>query len=162
MTSECPALPASGGGRAAAVPVLRGGAVRAGGGRAHAEPRRARRCRARSRGPRSRSACWSWSRSTGWTRSGLAAAFSISPYEAGQWARRGGYHLHRAAAAADAAAERERLAGHGIAAFTFDEAAVRAAAEPEPALGGRFDGRRCACARPRARPRSRRPACFSS
>ena len=70
----------------------------------------------------------------------LAAAFGISRYEAGQWARRGGYHLHRAAAAADAAAERARLAGQGIAAFTFDEAAVRAAAEPEPALGGRFDG----------------------
>ena len=70
----------------------------------------------------------------------LPAAFGISPYEAGQWARRGGYHLHRAAAAADAAAERERLAVQGIAAFTFDEAAVRAAAEPEPALGGRFDG----------------------
>lgn len=71
----------------------------------------------------------------------LAAAFGISPYEAGQWARRGGYHLHRAAAAAEAAAERERLAARGIAAFTFDEAAVRAAAEPEPALGGGFDGR---------------------
>jgi hypothetical protein len=70
----------------------------------------------------------------------LAAAFSISPYEAGQWARRGGYHLHRAVAARDAAAERERLGGHGIAAFTLDEADVRAAAEPEPALGGHFDG----------------------
>jgi hypothetical protein len=71
----------------------------------------------------------------------LPAAFGISPFEAGQWARRGGYHLHRAVAAADAAAERERLAVQGIAAFTFDEAGVRAAAEPEPALGGRFDGR---------------------
>ncbi len=70
----------------------------------------------------------------------LPAAFGISPYEAGQWARRGGYHLHRAVAAADAAAERERLAVQGIAAFTFDEAAVRAASEPEPARGGRFDG----------------------
>ena len=70
----------------------------------------------------------------------LPSAFGISRYEAGQWARRGGYHLHRAAHAAEAAAERERLAGQGIAAFTVDEAAVRAAAEPEPALGGRFDG----------------------
>ena len=70
----------------------------------------------------------------------LSAAFGISRYEAGQWARRGGYHLHRAAADAEAAAARERLAAQGIAAFTFDEAAVRAAAEPEPALGGRFDG----------------------
>jgi hypothetical protein len=70
----------------------------------------------------------------------VAAAFSLSPYEAAQWARRGGYHLHRAAPAAEATAERERLAGHGVVAFTFDEAAVRAAAEPEPALGGRFDG----------------------
>jgi len=69
----------------------------------------------------------------------LAAAFSLSLYEAGQWARRGGYHLHRAAAAPDAAAERERLARHGIEVFTFDEATVRAAAEPEPALGGRFE-----------------------
>jgi hypothetical protein len=70
----------------------------------------------------------------------LAAAFSISRYEAGQWARRGGYTLHRATGAADAAAERDRLAGEGIAAFTLDEAAVRAAAEPERALGGGFDG----------------------
>jgi hypothetical protein len=70
----------------------------------------------------------------------LAAAFGISAYEAGIWARRGGYHLHRALSVPDAAAERERLAREGIAAFTFDEAAVRAAAEPEPVLGGRFDG----------------------
>ena len=70
----------------------------------------------------------------------MPAAFGISPYEARQWARRGGYHLQRVAAAADAAAYRERLAAEGIAAFTFDEATVRAAAEPEPALGGRFDG----------------------
>lgn len=70
----------------------------------------------------------------------LAAAFGVSAYEAGQWARRGGYHLHRAAAAAEAAAETERLAAHGVAVFTFDEAAVRAAAEPEAALGGHFDG----------------------
>jgi hypothetical protein len=71
----------------------------------------------------------------------LPAAVGISPYEAGQWARRGGYHLHRAAAAADAAAEQARLAAQGIAAFTIDEASVRDAAQPEPALGGRFDGR---------------------
>jgi len=70
----------------------------------------------------------------------LTAAFGISQYEAGQWARRGGYHLHRAVPAAEAAAERARLAVQGLAAFTVDEAAVRAAAEPEPALGGRFDG----------------------
>jgi hypothetical protein len=70
----------------------------------------------------------------------LPAAFGISPYEARQWARRGGYHLQRVAAPADAAAYRERLAVEGITAFTFDEASVRAAAEPEPALGGRFDG----------------------
>ena len=70
----------------------------------------------------------------------LPAAFGISPYEARQWARRRGYHLHRAVAAADAAVERERLAVQGIAAFTLDEAAVRAAAEPDPARGGRFDG----------------------
>ena len=70
----------------------------------------------------------------------LPAAFGISRYEAGQWARRGGYHLHRAAPAAAAVAERERLAGQGIEAFTVDEAAVRAATEPERTLGGSFDG----------------------
>jgi hypothetical protein len=68
----------------------------------------------------------------------LAAAFGLSAFEARQWVRRGGYHLHRAAAPADAEAERERLAAQGIAAFTFDEATVRAM--PERALGGRFDG----------------------
>jgi hypothetical protein len=71
----------------------------------------------------------------------LPAALGVSPYEAQQRARRGGYHLQRAAAPVDAAAYRERLAAEGITAWTFDEAAVRAAAEPEPALGGRFDGR---------------------
>jgi hypothetical protein len=44
------------------------------------------------------------------------------------------------AAPADAAGYRERLAAEGITAFTFDEAAVRAAAEPEAGLGGRFEG----------------------
>ena len=72
----------------------------------------------------------------------LAAAFGISPYEAKQWARRGGYHLRRAAAPADAAADGERLAAEGIAAFTLDEAGVREAAEPEEALGGRLEGER--------------------
>jgi hypothetical protein len=72
----------------------------------------------------------------------LRAAFSISPYEAEQWARRGGYHLHRSAAAEHASAERERLAAHGIPAFTFDEATVRDAAEGEAAMGGSFDGQR--------------------
>jgi len=70
----------------------------------------------------------------------LESAFGLSAYEASQWARRGGYHLHRAAAPADAAADRERLHGHGIAAFALDEAAVRADADPAPALGGAFDG----------------------
>ena len=70
----------------------------------------------------------------------LPDALGISLYEAQQWARRGGYHLQRAAAAHDAAAYRERLAAQGIVAFTFDEGAVRAAADPEQALGGRFDG----------------------
>jgi hypothetical protein len=69
----------------------------------------------------------------------LPAALGISLYEARQWARRGGYHLQRAAAPADAAAYRERLAAEGIVAFTIDESSVRAAAEPEPALGGRLD-----------------------
>ena len=70
----------------------------------------------------------------------LQAAFGLSSYEAGQWARRGGYQLHRALVPADAVAERERLAARGIAAFACDEADVRAAAEPEPAVGGGFDG----------------------
>ena len=70
----------------------------------------------------------------------LAAALGLSAYEASQWARRGGYHLHRAAPPAEAAADRERLAAHGVDAFVLDEAPVRAAAEPETALGGTFDG----------------------
>jgi len=70
----------------------------------------------------------------------LPGALGISPYEARQCAKGGGYHLQRVAAAADAEAYRERLAAQGITAFTFDETTVRAAADPELAQGGRFDG----------------------
>ena len=70
----------------------------------------------------------------------LRAALGLSSYEGGQWARRGGFHLHRALPAGDAAAERERLAAHGMTVFTCDEGGVRTAADPEPVLGGRFDG----------------------
>lgn len=70
----------------------------------------------------------------------LEAALHLSPYEAAQWARRGGFHLYRAMPPADAEAERERITAHGIVAFTFAEADVRAAADPVPVLGGGFDG----------------------
>jgi hypothetical protein len=70
----------------------------------------------------------------------LRDALALSPYEAGQWTRRGGLHLHRSLPAGDAAGERDRLLAHGITVFTCDEGDVRAAAEPEPVLGGRFDG----------------------
>jgi hypothetical protein len=72
----------------------------------------------------------------------LAAALGTSGYEAAQWARRGGYHLHRVLPPGEARAERDRLSALGVAAFTFDEAGVRAAAEPAVAVGGSFDGGR--------------------
>jgi hypothetical protein len=71
---------------------------------------------------------------------GLRAALALSVYEAAQLARRGGFHLHRVMAPADADAERARLASHGITAFNVAEPDVRAAAEPDLALGGTFDG----------------------
>ena len=72
----------------------------------------------------------------------LAAALGASAYEAAQWMRRGGYHLHRALPPEEARAERDRLAAAGLAAFAVDEAGVRAAAEPAVAGGGSFaDGR---------------------
>jgi len=70
----------------------------------------------------------------------LASGLGVSVYEAQQGARRGGYHLHRATARGEAALERQRLESAGIPVFTFEEADVRAAAEPEPALAGRFEG----------------------
>ena len=45
----------------------------------------------------------------------LPGALGISPYEARQCAKGGGYHLQRVAAAADAEAYRERLAAQGTA-----------------------------------------------
>jgi hypothetical protein len=66
----------------------------------------------------------------------LTAGLGWSGYEAAQWARRGGFHLLRALAPADAEAERARLASHGLTAFTFDEAGVREAADPVTVLGG--------------------------
>jgi hypothetical protein len=70
----------------------------------------------------------------------LADALGLSPYEAGQWARRGGYRLHRMAAPAEAEAERARLAALGVAVYACREADVRSDAEPDPVIGGGFDG----------------------
>jgi hypothetical protein len=71
---------------------------------------------------------------------GVRAALGLTAYEAAQLTRRGGFHLHRAVAPRDADAERARLLSHGLTAFTVDESDVRAAAEPDIALGGTFDG----------------------
>jgi hypothetical protein len=80
----------------------------------------------------------------------LVVALGLSSYEAAQWARRGGFQLHRAMAPGEAEVERERIAAHGVPAFTCAEAAVRAAAEPEPVLGGAFDGAALRLRAPRA------------
>jgi hypothetical protein len=69
----------------------------------------------------------------------LSTALGLSAYEGAQWARRGGYHLHRAAAPKDAEAERARLSALGLQVFSLDEAAVRTAAEPEAVTGGQLE-----------------------
>jgi hypothetical protein len=70
----------------------------------------------------------------------IAAALGLSLYEGRQWVRRGGHHLLRSVSPAEAAAERGRLEAAGIRAFTVEEAAARAAAEPQTVDGGRLDG----------------------
>jgi hypothetical protein len=76
----------------------------------------------------------------GATAGALAAALGLSAYEAGQWSRGGGWRLIRAAAPAEAEADRERLAAQGLTAFVLDEAATREAAEPLAAQAATFDG----------------------
>jgi hypothetical protein len=71
----------------------------------------------------------------------LADALGLSPYEAARRAERGGFHLHRIAAPAEAEAAAERLTRAGVRPWLVPEAAVRAAARPRPVRGGRPDGR---------------------
>jgi hypothetical protein len=68
----------------------------------------------------------------------LSRALGLSGFEAGQRAIRGGYHLHRILADADAGAEAARIAGEGLRAVLVPEAEARRT--PLPALGGRRDG----------------------
>lgn len=66
----------------------------------------------------------------------LARALAVSAFEARQWARRGGYRLHRIAEPRDAESEARRLAALDIPVLSLDETEVRAAAQPRLALGG--------------------------
>jgi hypothetical protein len=66
----------------------------------------------------------------------LSRALGISVYEARQWARRGGFRLHRIAGVQDARDEALRLAALDVAAVSLDDAEVRAAAQPLVAQGG--------------------------
>lgn len=70
----------------------------------------------------------------------VAAALGLSLYEGRQWVLRGGHHLLRSLPPSEAAAERGRLEAAGIAVFTVEEAAARAAAEPQVVEGGRLEG----------------------
>ncbi|MGE0452850.1 MAG: hypothetical protein AB7Q30_04880 [Vicinamibacteria bacterium] len=69
----------------------------------------------------------------------LAAALKLSLYEAKQRLLRGGLQLHRIAPVEEARADAERLAALGVPVLRFDEAAVRQAAAPLLAQGGRFE-----------------------
>lgn len=66
----------------------------------------------------------------------LARAVAVSAFEARQWARRGGYRLHRIAEPRDAESEARRLVALDIPVLSLDETEVRAAAQPRLALGG--------------------------
>jgi hypothetical protein len=68
----------------------------------------------------------------------LAPALALSRYEAGLLARRGGLHLVRAAAEAEAEREAERLRELGLAPLVVSEAEVRAA--PLPCVAGERRG----------------------
>jgi hypothetical protein len=70
----------------------------------------------------------------------LVAALGVSAFEAEQRRRRGGYQLHRIAPPDSARDEAERLQRAGLRASVVPEAEARAAAAPELALGGRWDG----------------------
>ena len=68
----------------------------------------------------------------------LAPALAVSRYDAGLLARRGGIHLVRAATAAEAEAEAERLRSLGTQPVLVPEAEVRA--QPVPCLKGEREG----------------------
>jgi hypothetical protein len=69
----------------------------------------------------------------------LAQALDLTPFEAQQWRRRGGWQLVRIAAPRHAEGEVSRLAGHGLEALAIPEAEARAAREPIAVSGGSFD-----------------------
>src|SRR6185436_19921760 len=86
--------------------------------------------------------------------SAVAAALGTSAFEAGQRMKRGGYQLHRIVPAAEAAAEAENIAGHGLRVYTLSEAELhrhaaltveRGRLEPQRFLG-RAGGRAAECA----------------
>jgi hypothetical protein len=65
----------------------------------------------------------------------VSRALGVSTYEATQWSRRGGHHLHRIVPLAESARHAETLASGGLSVVVVPEADVRAAA-PLFALGG--------------------------
>jgi len=69
----------------------------------------------------------------------LAAALGLSRFEAARRAERGGYHLHRIAAAGAAEEEARRLAAAGLGAWLVPEAEARDAARPRPVRGGSWE-----------------------
>jgi hypothetical protein len=68
----------------------------------------------------------------------LARALALTPYEALQRARRGGFQLHRLLPDAEAAAEAERLVGEGLSVLVAGAEAVRVASQPALVAGGRL------------------------
>lgn len=70
----------------------------------------------------------------------LARALGLAPFEAAQWARRGGYRLRCIADRDAARLEASRLADGGVRALSLPETEVRDAAKPLVGLGGRWRG----------------------
>lgn len=70
----------------------------------------------------------------------LVGALGLSAFEAGQWARQGGYRLHRIADRLEAANEARRLAALDVPLLSLEETEVRVAARPLLALEGRLAG----------------------
>lgn len=86
----------------------------------------------------------------------VEGALGLSPFEAAQRARRGGFQLHRAVDAAEAAAEAGRLGNLGLRATIVPEAEVRTASRPLLVRGGRLEGTRLALRAEEAELRLRR------
>ena len=69
----------------------------------------------------------------------LARGLGLSPYEAGQRVRRGGYQLLKVLGPEPAQAEAAQLEREGLRAFLLPEAEVRVARAPRLALSGRVE-----------------------